>query len=69
LACRYFDVDVFASRLNFYRDGTDWKVAHSTTRLSLNLPTYLPTYSTDFYRDGTDWKPPLAAPVPVTSYY
>ena len=22
------DVDVFASRLNFYRDGTDWKPFH-----------------------------------------
>ena len=21
----YFDVDVFATRLNFYRDGSDWK--------------------------------------------
>ena len=24
----YFDVDVFASRLNFYRDGSDWKPFH-----------------------------------------
>ena len=24
----YYDVDVFASRLNFYRDGTDWKPFH-----------------------------------------
>ena len=24
----YFDVDVYASRLNFYRDGTDWKPFH-----------------------------------------
>ena len=22
----YFDVEVFATRLNYYRDGTDWKV-------------------------------------------
>jgi len=22
----YFDVEIFASRLNFYRDGSDWKV-------------------------------------------
>ena len=25
---RHFDVEVFASRLNFYRDGTDWKPFH-----------------------------------------
>ena len=25
----YFDVEVFASRLNYYRDGTDWKVRFS----------------------------------------
>jgi hypothetical protein len=24
----FFDVEVFASRLNFYRDGTDWKPFH-----------------------------------------
>ena len=24
----YFDVDVFATRLNFYRDGSDWKPYH-----------------------------------------
>ena len=24
----YFDVEVYASRLNFYRDGTDWKPFH-----------------------------------------
>ena len=24
----YFDVDVYATRLNFYRDGTDWKPFH-----------------------------------------
>lgn len=24
----YFDVEVFASRLNYYRDGTDWKCFH-----------------------------------------
>merc|ERR1719198_2263216 len=24
----YFDVDIFATRLNFYRDGSDWKPYH-----------------------------------------
>ena len=24
----FFDVEVFATRLNFYRDGSDWKPFH-----------------------------------------
>ena len=24
----YFDLDIFATRLNFYRDGSDWKPFH-----------------------------------------
>ena len=25
---KYFDVDVYATRLNFYRNGSDWKPYH-----------------------------------------
>ena len=32
----YFDVDVFATRLNFYRDGADWKPFHHDSHAFAN---------------------------------